>query len=153
MKAADVAGETSTAVSLPPDAGPWTLARLFSELVDLGDLRVIVITPGSVFECICRIRGFGVAGRWLNAMTDGYHWHIDTGAIRFVRACDEIHARSGRQVLYLQLATSSVAEPSFAIYLHRPSGEPWSAERFERFARLRAVFEGGRELAVGEADA
>ncbi|HEV7670810.1 MAG TPA: hypothetical protein VGS22_20000 [Thermoanaerobaculia bacterium] len=145
--------ESAAGVSSPQEGPPWTLARLFGELVDLGDLRVIVTTPGSVFECICRIRGFGIAGGWLNAMTEGYHWHIDLGAIRFARTRDEIHERSGRQVLYLELGTAPEAVPSFAIYLHRPSGEPWSSERFERFGGLREVFDGGRELVVEEAGA
>lgn len=145
--------ESSGGAAHLQEAPTWTLARLFRELAELGDLRVIVSTPGSVFECICRIRGFGIASGWLNAITEGYHWHLDLGALRFARTRDEIHERSGRQVLFLELGTAAGAARSVAIYLHRPFGESWSPGRLERFGRLREAFDDGRELAIEEADA
>ncbi len=123
----------------------WTLPRLFEELRHLGRLRVITITPGSVFEAICQVGPFGVAQGHLNVIRPDYHWHLDLDRVRFLATRDEVHARSGRRVLCFTLAESTESPPSVSIYLHRERDEELGAERELRFADLHA------ELATGVA--
>src|SRR5690606_650314 len=101
----------------------WTVARLFNQLATLSPLRAITVCGPSVFEAICDVGPFGVAGGYLNAMTPEYHWHLELARCRFLRSCDEVHARSGRRVLFFELAEGPEQRPFVSIYLHRAKGE------------------------------
>lgn len=136
----------------PPAAAlPWTVRRFFEQLAELGPLRVITTSGPSVFETICEVGSFGVAEGYLNAITPIYHWHLELARCRFLRSGDRIHARSGRQVLFFELAEGPQHEPFVAIYLHRPKGEEFAADRAAHFAALHAQLAVGVELQGPEA--
>jgi hypothetical protein len=124
--------------------------ELFHLLADLGALRVISQSGPSTFEAICEVKTFGIAGGMLNAITPQYHWHIDLAGMRHVRTRDEVHARSGRQVLFFELRTSSDAAPFLFIYLHREKKMPFEEDRMRLFAQLHAELAPGAELMATE---
>ncbi len=122
------------------------MPRLFEELRALGPLRVISVCGPSVFEAICELGPFGVAGGWLNAITPAYHWHLDLERCAHLRSRDEVHTRSGRRVLFLELFEGERAAPFLTIYLHREKGEEFEADRLARFARIHATAAAGNAL-------
>lgn len=123
--------------------------ELFEKFAELGPLRVISQCGPSTFEAICEVKRFGVSGGMLNAITPQYHWHIDLAELRHVRTQDEVHARSGRQVLFFELRTSAdAAVPFLYIYLHREKNMPFEADRQRLFEELHAELRNGVELTM-----
>lgn len=119
-------------------ASVWTLPRVFDQLRELSPLRVITVVGPSVFETICEVSSFGVAQGYLNAMTPQYHWHIELDRCRWLVLRDEVHARSNRRVLLLELAEGPESKPFVSIYLHREKGQDFDPTRlacFEAMAR------------------
>ena len=127
---------------------PRTLAELFSELRALGPLRVISQCGPSTFEAICSVGPFGVSGGFLNAITEAYHWHVRVDGVGHVSTRDEIHARSGRRVLFFELRETGESRPFMRIYLYREPEVEFEPDRVERFAALHTDFESGRALAI-----
>jgi hypothetical protein len=128
------------------DTEHWTARDLFDALAELGPLRVISQAGPSTFEAICEVKHFGISDGMLNAMTPQYHWHIDLSGLRHVRTRDEVHVRSGRQVLFFELRSSDEAEPFLFIYLHREKNMPFEEDRMRLFARLHAELGDGVRL-------
>ena len=147
------AATTSSRGSSRGSARNWTLARLFRELASLGPLRVISVTPGSTFEAICEVGSFGIAHGHLNAITEAYHWHLDLQRLRYLRSVSEVHARSGREVLYFELKESAEAQASLWIYLYRRPKEGFGDLREARFAVLHVELMAGVELDPAAEDA
>lgn len=141
--------DTTTAAgaeaAIPGGDARWTARRLFEALRELSPLRVISPAGPSLFEAICAVGPFGIADGHLNAMTPEYHWHLRLDRFRHLTSKDEVHARSGRRVLFFELREEQGGEPFLWIYLHRGKGEEIGARREERFAELH------RELAAGKA--
>jgi len=109
----------------------------FDALRDLSPLRVISVVGPNVFESICRVDRYALADGYLNAITDAYHWHLELGRFRHLRARDEVHERSGRRVLFFELRESASDErPFLMIYVHRAKGVEFEPEREARFAAL-----------------
>lgn len=123
-----------------------THRELFDALRDLSPLRVISVVGPSVFESICRLDKFALADGYLNAITDAYHWHVELGRLRHVRAKDETHERSGRRVLFFELRESPDQKPFLMIYVHRAKGAEFEPEREARFAALREHAADGCEV-------
>jgi putative heme iron utilization protein len=142
-----LSGEVAAAVL------PWTARRLFSELRELGPLRVISQSGPSVFETLCRVDGFGVADGWLNAITPDYHWHLRLDGFGHLATFDRVHGRSGRRVLGFALAAAAGAAPFLEIYLHRGRDEEFGTEREARFAALHRELGAGREVTAPPAEA
>jgi hypothetical protein len=121
--------------------------QFFEALRELSPLRVISPSGPSLFEAICELGPFGVADGMLNAMTPAYHWHLRLDRIGFVVSKDEIHARSGRRVLFFELRErpdeGSDERPFLWIYVHREKGRDFEPEREAAFARLHRVFAPG----------
>jgi hypothetical protein len=115
------------------NAGPWTARRFFSLLGALGRLRVISQSGPSTFEALCRVGPFEVARGFVNALTPEYHWHLAVKRFRHLRSHDEVHARSGRRVLFFALAEAAGEAPFLRIYLHREKGEEFDPDREARF--------------------
>lgn len=128
----------------------WTARDLFESLAELGPLRVISQSGPSTFEAICEVKSFGIASGYLNAITPQYHWHIDLAQLRHVRTRDEIHIRSGRQVLFFELATEAGQVPFLFIYLHREKNAPFDDDRLRLFLRLHAELAHGVEVVPPE---
>ncbi|HEX4497684.1 MAG TPA: hypothetical protein VIE43_18570 [Thermoanaerobaculia bacterium] len=126
-----------------PETTPWTARRFFRDLADLGTLRIISQAGPSTFEAICEVGAFGIADGYLNAITSSYHWHLRLDGFGHLRSRDETHQRSGRRVLFFQLASDAAAPPFLSIYLYRGAGEELTPERLARFAELH------RELGAG----
>ena len=124
----------------PRIATAWTAERVLSSLEDLGPLRIITVTGPNVFETICELGGYGVANGYFNAITPQYHWHLRLDGLRHVHTKDEVHARSGRRVLFLEFREQARAEPFLMVYLHRGKGEEFGDEREAAFGRLHEVF-------------
>jgi putative heme iron utilization protein len=129
----------------PHEHQPWTARRFFGDLSTLGPLRVISQCGPSTFEAICEVGAFGIAEGYLNAITASYHWHLRLDGFGHLRSRDETHQRSGRRVLFFELAGAAAAPPFLAIYLYRGAGEDLAPERLERFGDMH------RELAAGVA--
>lgn len=125
---------------------PWTVKRLFEELRELSPLRVISICGPSVFEALCEVGAFGVAQGHLNAITPSYHWHLRVDGCARLRSRDELHARSARRVLFVELFEPDVERPFLSIYLHREKGAEFEPARLERFAALHALAADGLAL-------
>jgi hypothetical protein len=138
-----------------PDAAPaaWTARRVLVHLRRLNPLRVISWNGPSVFETICDLAAFGVADGHMNAITPQYHWHLRLDGLGHLRSRDEIHERSGRRVLYVEMRESAQADPFLLVYLHRGKGEDFGAERERLFAELHAAFAAGRALPAATEDA
>lgn len=125
----------------------WTARSFFQELAALSPLRVISVSGPSTFEAICRVDRFGIADGYLNAITPDYHWHLDLRGFRHLRSRDEVHERSGRQVLFFELRSGAEEKPFLRIYVHREKGEEFEPERRERFAQLHAELASGQRVA------
>ncbi len=124
-----------------------THREFFDALRELGPLRVISVSGPSVFEAICRLDAYGIADGHLNAITDAYHWHVALERFRHLRSHDEVHARSGRRVLFFTLHEDAAAEPFLRIYLHRSRGEEFAPGREAAFGALHARLESGVAVA------
>ncbi len=122
---------------------PWTAARFFDLLARVGRLRVISVCGPSVFETLCEVGAYEIAGAHLNAITDDYHWHLAVARFGFLRSRDTVHARSGRRVLYFELCETADVPPFLRIYLHRPLGEEFAPEREALFAEAHAALAHG----------
>lgn len=131
---------------------PWTAHRFFTSLAGLGPLRVISQSGPSTFEAICEVGAFGIADGYLNAITASYHWHLRLDGFASLRSRDEVHPRSGRRVLFFELASDAAAKPFLTIYLYRGPGEDLQPDRLARFGALHAELEGGVAIA-GPGDA
>ena len=125
---------------------PWTAAGFFRELQQLSPLRVISINGPSVFETICELGPFGVANETLNVIAKSYHWHLDLQRFRFLRSVDSVHERSGRQVLFFELAEAPDAPPFLLVSLYRGSGEAFGEKREALFATLHREMRNGVAL-------
>ena len=123
-----------------------THREFFDVLRQLAPLRVISVSGPSVFEAICGFGPYGIADGHLNAITEAYHWHVDLARFRFVTSRSEIHARSGRQVLFFELRETLDAEPFLLVYLHRAKGEEFDSARESRFVELHAQLGRGEEI-------
>jgi hypothetical protein len=139
-------GDAGAAIAAGGD--PWTARRLFEALRDLGPLRVISPAGPSLFEAICAVGPFGIADGYLNAMTPDYHWHLRLDGFRHLTSKDEVHARSGRRVLFFELREAAGGEPFLWIYLHRGKDEEIGARREEIFAALHRELADGRTVEV-----
>lgn len=132
---------------------PWSAARLFAQLAELGRLRVISQCGPSTFEALCTVESFELTRGFVNAITPAYHWHLAVKRFRHLRSHDETHARSGRRVLFFSLHEQPDADPFLRIYLHREPGAEFDAEREARFAEMHGEFAGGVDLIVDRVDA
>lgn len=152
----DTTRQTTTGTSAPAGADAaipggdarWTARRLFEALRELSPLRVISPAGPSLFEAICAVGPFGIADGHLNAITPEYHWHLRLDGFRHLTTKDEVHARSGRRVLFFELRQEPGVEPFLWIYLHRGQGEEIGERREERFAELHRELAGGRTVEV-----
>lgn len=129
-------------------AAPRTARGFFEALGPLSPLRVISPSGPSVFEAIIDLGGFGIADGHLNAITPEYHWHLRLDGFRHLTSKDEVHARSGRRVLYFELREAADGAPFLWIYLYRGKGEEFGAGREEAFAVLHRELAGGRDVEV-----
>lgn len=135
------------APSAAPAAAPFGHRAFFESLRELGALRVISRSGASTFEAICRFGPFGFAQGHMNAITDAYHWHLELAGFGHLRSRDEVHARSGRRVLFFELRRDAASDPFLWIYLYRGPEEEIGAEREARFAALHALLAHGVTLA------
>lgn len=119
----------------------------FDALRALGPLRIISQSGPSVFEAICRLDAYGIREGHLNAITDAFHWHVTLERFRHVRSHDEVHARSGRRVLFFALRESPEAAPFLLVYVHRGKGEDFGAARAARFTDLHTRLAAGADVA------
>lgn len=107
---------------------------------------MISISGPSVFEALCTFGPYGFAGGHMNAMTPAYHWHLKLSGLARVRTRDEVHARSGRRVLFFELYEPRASAPFLRIYLYRDKGAEFEPEREARFARAHAELAQGVEF-------
>jgi hypothetical protein len=131
----------------------WTHRRFFAALGPLSPLRVISQCGASTFEAICDFGAFGIAGGFMNAVTPAYHWHLALAGFRHLRSVDQVHARSGRRVLFFELREREGARPFLSIFVYRDRGAEFDAEREARFAALHAELAQGVTLESEGADA
>jgi hypothetical protein len=124
----------------------WTARRFFALLAQLGPLRIISISGPSTFEAIGELGSFGFARGFMNALCDTYHWHLDVARFGHLRSRDDVHARSGRRVLFFELRERAEQPPFLMIYLHRGKDEEFAPERERRFAQAHAQLADGRAL-------
>jgi hypothetical protein len=129
------------------EPGVWTHRRFFELLSAVGPLRLISICGPSVFESLCRFERHGFSDGHMNAITPEYHWHVELSRFRFARSRDDVHARSGRRVLFLELAESPDARPFLTIYLHRAKNAEFDPAFEKAFLDAHAELGAGRELA------
>jgi hypothetical protein len=127
----------------------WTHRRFFDLLTGLGRLRVISISGPSVFEALCDLPAYQIAGGHLNAITPAYHWHLGLAAFRYLRSRDEVHARSGRRVLFFELREREGEAPFLRIYVHREKDREFEPAREKRFLEAHADLAEGIQLADG----
>lgn len=130
----------------------WTARRFFALLADLGRLRVISQSGASTFEALCTVGPFEIAHGFVNAITPEYHWHLALKRFRHLRSHDEVHARSGRRVLFFTLHEAADAAPFLRIYLHREKGAEFEPDREARFAAAHGALRDGAPIEL-EADA
>jgi putative heme iron utilization protein len=124
-----------------------TTARSFFEALRLlGPLRVISQCGPSTFESICTMRSFSLADGYFNAIDPAFHWHLKLDGFGHLRSRDEIHARSGRRVLFFELRREAGAEPFLTIYLYRRPGAEFLPEQESLFAQLHAELADGATL-------
>jgi hypothetical protein len=123
-----------------------THREFFDALRDLGPLRVISPAGPSLFEAICDFDAYGIAEGHLNAITESYHWHIALDRFAHVRSHDEVHARSGRRVLYFALREAVASDPFLLIYLYRGKREDFDGSRLARFTLMHGTLGGGAEV-------
>jgi len=130
----------------------WTVRRFFSLMADLSPHRVISVCGPSTFEALIDFGPHGYASGHMNAITPAYHWHLRTAGFGAVRSVDEVHARSGRRVLFFELRERpDDAKPFLLVYLHREREADFEPEREKRFLEAHAELQGGVTLAP-EAD-
>lgn len=144
---ASEATEATAARGASAPSGAWTARRFFDLLGELGPLRVISVCGPSVFEALCDFGAYGVADGHMNAMRPDYHWHVDLERFRSLRSREAVHERSGRRVLFFELAEGEGEEPFVRVYLYRRKGEDFGEEREARFRAAHAELAGGRTLA------
>jgi hypothetical protein len=132
---------------MPGSPGVWTHRRFFELLAALGPLRVISISGPSVFEALCRFGRHGFAEGHMNAITPEYHWHVDLARFRFARSRDDVHARSGRRVLFLELAEAPDARPFLSVYMHRAKDAEFEHVCEKAFLDAHAELAAGCEIA------
>lgn len=128
----------------------WTPRRFFELLEALGRLRVISACGPSTFEALCALHSWTIERGFLNAITPEYHWHLAVSRLRHLRSADEVHARSGRRVLFFELRESDSADPFLRIYVHREKGAEFEPERERAFAAAHAELSGGVALSSEE---
>ena len=128
----------------------WSADRFFDLLQTFPRMRVILRTGPSVFEALCAPGAYSVQGRFLNVMTSEYHWHLDTSRWGFLKSCDEIHARSGRRVLFFSLYEEEEEGPFLQIYLYREPGEEFHPEVEATFLHAHDELQKGILLSRGE---
>lgn len=128
-------------------AEPWTAARFFALLGELGRLRVISICGPSVFESICEAGPFSIEDGYLNMVTDAFHWHVEVSRFRHMRSHDAVHGRSGRNVLYYDLRERAESTPFLRIYLYRAHGVDFDPQVAAAFGRAHVELEAGVALA------
>lgn len=121
----------------------WTATRFVALLQSLGRLRIISTSGPSVLEVLCAMGPCSLAGGFLNVQTDEIHWHLALTRFRFLRSYDEIHARSGRRVLFFAMSEGPTDAPFLRIYVHRPPDSEFALDVLARFAEVH------RELAAG----
>ena len=131
---------------------PWSAARFFERLAELGRLRVISQCGPSTFEALCTVDSFERTRGFVNAITPAYHWHLAVKRFRHLRSHDEIHARSGRRVLFFSLHEQPDADPFLRIHLHREPGAEFEPERLAHFAETHRELEGGADLSSARED-
>jgi len=141
---------TDAAAAPAPAPAAWTHRRFFDALGALSPLRVISISGGSVFEALCSFGSYGVARGHMNAMTPEYHWHVDLARFGALRSKDEVHARSGRRVLFFELREAPEAVPFLRIYVHREKDAEFEPDREAAFLALHAELAEGQRLAPFE---
>ncbi|MGH0033467.1 MAG: hypothetical protein ACQGVK_00420 [Myxococcota bacterium] len=132
-----------------PDPAPgsaWDSQRLFDLISAVSPLRIISRCGPSTFEAIASLERFSIARGWLNAMQPDFHWHLDLGGLGWVRSRDQIHSRSGRRVMFLELAASAEQAPFLLVYLYRPKGAEFTPEQEARFAEAHADLANGLRL-------
>jgi hypothetical protein len=127
------------------DREPFTAQRFFAALPALSPLRVISQCGPSTFEAIGDFGAHEIAGGFLNAITPSYHWHVRLGGVRRIQSHDELHARSGRRVLFFTLSADD-ASPFLRIYLHRERGAEFEPAREKAFLALHARLGAGVAL-------
>ena len=121
--------------------------RAFFELLrDVSPVRIISVSGASVFEAICSVGEVEIGDGFLNAITPAYHWHLDLRRFRRLRARDDLHARSGRRVLFFELAEDDGAKPFLLVYVHREKGAEFDPAREARFQRFAATLDAGAEV-------
>lgn len=128
---------------------PRSGAEFLRGLSALGRLRIISQCGPSTFEAIVDADPGHVARGYFNAITPAYHWHVRLDRLGWLESADEIHARSGRRVLYFSLKESASDPPFLWIYVHREKDEDFEPERVEAFQRLHAHARSGMPLSVG----
>jgi len=106
-------------------------------------VRVISVCGPSVFEAICRVAPFDKQSGFLNMITDAYHWHFAASRLGHLQSFDEVHARSGRRVLFFTLREAPELDPFLRIYVYRAPGDEFAAEVLRDFATAHS------ELAAG----
>ncbi|MGH0028886.1 MAG: hypothetical protein ACQGVC_03780 [Myxococcota bacterium] len=132
-----------TAAPTRADDAAWNHRRFFALLGRLGPLRVIHQSGASTFEALCTFGPHGFAQGYMNAITDAYHWHLKLDGFGHVRSRDRTHARSGRRVLFFELASDAGAKPFTSIYLHRAKGADFDPEVQALFARAHQTLADG----------
>jgi hypothetical protein len=147
-----MAGSIDPSSRPPAEAGSWSARRFFALLGTFGRLRVISQSGPSTFEALCRVGPFEIAHGFVNAITPEYHWHLAVKRFRHLRSHDEVHARSGRRVLFFALAEAAGEAPFLRIYLHREKGEEFEPAREARFREAHGALREGVALDL-EADA
>lgn len=135
-----------------PEGIPWTARRFFALLAELGRLRVISQSGPSTFEALCQVGPIEIAHGFVNAITPDYHWHLAVKRFRHVRSHDDVHARSGRRVLFFSLREDADSDPFLRIYLHREKGEEFEPAREARFRAAHGALGEGAPIEL-ETDA
>jgi hypothetical protein len=135
-----------------PEGARWTARRFFELLGELGRLRVISQSGPSTFEALCQVGPVEIAHGFVNAITPDYHWHLAVKRFRHVRSHDEVHARSGRRVLFFSLREEPGGEPFLRIYLHREKGAEFEPAREARFRAAHGALGDGAPIEL-ETDA
>ena len=129
----------------------WSADRFFDLLQTFSRMRVILKTGPSVFEALCAPGAYSIQGHFLNVITPEYHWHLDVSRFGFLQSFDEIHARSGRRVLFFSLSEKKGDDrPFLQIYLYRGPGEEFDPQIESGFMRAHEELQSGVWLSRGE---
>ena len=115
-------------------------------------IRVILMTGPSVFEALCAPGAYSIQGHFLNVITPEYHWHLDISKFGFLQSFDQIHARSGRRVLFFSLHEKETDRAFLQIYLYRGPGEEFDRKAESSFMRFHRELAEGVWLSRGEID-